>query len=191
MSERSYNMLRGCVELESIIPIAVKPNIASIGGFTAIDKVTGKCIVFDWEESSGGCNTEEMKDDNKTLSMDWEMKNFDYEFFESQPDSESSVYITQERLNELIELDNQDKLEEFLTSCEIDEIHYECFIGVDEEVHVPMKIVNFSIGDYKFSEEQIKNYNKKVYLTEMDTQLKQTKDYFDKFKKELDDIINE
>lgn len=186
--ERECNVGRGYVELEAILPMAVKPCIASIGGFSVIDKKTGKCITFDWESYFGGANVDYDNNKYETLKMDWDLRNFDYDFFEGQCLAQDilSSYINQDRLNELAELDNNNKLEEFLTSCELDEVHYECFTDMGEETFIPMKLKSFSIGDYEFSKEQINKYNKKMFKEEKDFMITNINRLFEDYSNQLE-----
>lgn len=146
----NYNVGNGYIKLESIRPIAICPNVYSIGTFSVIDYKTKKPISFMWE-----CNIEHLN-------------------------------IREERIIELMDLEEKLLLEEYITQCDISNIEYENYIGIYREIPIPMKITEFRIGFYSFSKELLIKYNKKV--------LQENKDivniYITKYFTEYEQLLN-
>lgn len=100
------------VKMRSIAPFAGKPEVFTIGGFSAIT-ADGRDFIFDWENFTADVS----HDDDGRAVLDVTLYDFDKEFIkDSQMNQESSVSF-------------DEITAEFLSKITFTEIFYECYIA--------------------------------------------------------------
>lgn len=142
----------GIIRLVSTEPLTVKPDFASIGGFD-VTTPDGVEVIFDWEKSEGSVFTTY----GDRIGIEWELSNFDSEFFEGSNDHTSDPNWVE------------------ILKGVINEIHYETGMydePTNKETPIQMVVESFAIGEIPeddsdtvwqhFSKEQIAAHNERM-----------------------------
>lgn len=142
----------GIIRLVSTEPLTIKPDFANIGGFN-VTTPDGVEVIFDWEQSEGNSFTT----DDSHIGIEWELSNFDSEFFEGSNDHASDPNWAE------------------ILKGSINEIHYEAGMydePTNKETHIQMEVESFAIGEIPdedrdivwqhFSKEQIAAHNERI-----------------------------
>lgn len=174
--------MNGHIIFESILPMPEKaPTIFTIGAFSIIDSKTKDSITFDFE---GYTSVAEFN--NNKIIIDTILENFDIDFLSGNTKEFCDQYISQERLDELIQCYYIDILDNILVLGELDEIFYECY-AVEEQMFIPMKLVSFEIGSAEISKDKINRYNKNMLAKEYNNVLNELNTNFENYKNELEE----
>jgi hypothetical protein len=137
--------MRAVVVMRSVAPLDIKPEVYSIGGYTAVTP-DGREYSFDWDTHEGYIEFEEGHMRVKSFLTNWS-DDFSHD-------------------NDKKGISDADLTAEFITKSTLDEVTYECYLTVANEVagkYLPMELVSFVIEDGKyefaFPAEEIARFN--------------------------------
>lgn len=140
----------GYIKYVSRKPIGKKPYVFSTGGYSGTTK-DGKGIIFDWCETYGYATVRE----DGHVEIEADLRCFDEEFTIDSSEKGSGA-------------DNL--APETLTTIELTEVFYECFLDEQEEEFVYLDVVEFSVYDPETGVEKkfenLKEYNEKYSIKE-------------------------